>query len=113
MFVHCFAIKTLQRPKTILSLLQTVLLKNQKKELPDKLYKEFGNNIPRCFQYEGDMGLSFIFCVDTKVDIKAICTIYNYDIGDSLYKMEIDENTYNNNYQVYPTYICKPMFILK
>jgi hypothetical protein len=113
MFVNCFTINTLQRPKTIFSILQNVLIKTQKNELPEIMYKELGNNIPKCHQCEGGMGLSFTFCVDDKVDIKEICKKYNYDIGDILYKMEINENTYNNNYQLYPTYISKPMYILK
>jgi len=113
MFVNCFTINTLQRSKSIFSTLQNMLFKNQPKELPEIMYKELGNNIPKCLEYEGGMGLSFTFCVDAKVDIKEICKKYNYDIGDTLYKMEIDEKTYNNNYQLYPTYICKPMYILK
>ena len=113
MFVNCITINTLQRPKTIFSLIKNVLFKSQPKELPEIMYKELGNNIPKCLEYEGSMGLSFTFCVDAKVDIKEICKKNNYDIGDTLYKMEIDVNTYNNNYQIYPTYICKPMYILK
>ena len=113
MFVNCITINTSHRPKTIFNLLKNLLFKPPKKKLPEIMYKELGPNIPKCLQYEGDMGLSFTFCVDEKVDIKEICKRYNYDIGDTLYKMEIDENTYNNNYQVYPTYICKPMYILK
>jgi hypothetical protein len=113
MFVNCFTINTLQRPKTIFSLLQNVLFNSPIKELPEIMYKELGNNIPKCLQFEGGMGLSFTFCVDAKVDVKEICKKYNYDIGDTLYEMEIEPHTYNNNYQVYPTYICKPMYILK
>ena len=113
MFVNCFTINTLQRSKGIFSSLQNILFKTQQKELPEIMYKELGHNIPKCLEYEGEMGLSFTFCVDAKVDIKEICKKYNYYIGDTLYKMEIDEKTYNNNYQLYPTYICKPMYILK
>ena len=108
MFVRCFTINTLQRPKPFFSFLQT-----PKKELPEIMYTELGNNIPKCLQYEGGQGLSFTFCVDSKVDIKEICKKYNYDIGDTLYEMEIGEHTYNNKYQVHPTYICKPMYMLK
>jgi hypothetical protein len=111
MLVHCFTINTLQRPNSIFSLLQNVFFK--KKELPEILYKELGNNIPKCLQFEGGMGLSFTFCVDAKVDVKEICKKYNYDIGDTLYEMEIEPHTYTNKYQVYPTYICKPMYILR
>ena len=113
MFVNCFTINTLHRPKPIFYLLKDVLFKTSKKELPEIIYKELGNNIPKCFKYESGMGLSFTFCVDAKVDVKELCRKYNYNIGDTLYKMEIDEHTYNNNYQVYPTYISKPMYILK
>ena len=113
MFVHCFTINTLQRSKSIFSLVQNRLFKSQPKELPEIMYKELGTNIPRCLEYEGGMGLSYTFCVDAKVEIKEICKKYNYDIGDTLYKMEIDASTYNNQYQIYPTYICKPMYILK
>ena len=113
MFVHCFTINTLQRSKTIFSLLQNIFIKTPKIELPELMYKELGHNIPKCLEYEGGMGLSFTFCVDEKVDIKKICKKYNYDVGDTLYRMEIDDHTYNNKYQIYPTYICKPMYILK
>jgi hypothetical protein len=113
MFVNCFTINTLQRPVTIFSLFKNVFIKTPKTELPEIMYKELGTNIPKCLQYEGGMGLSFTFCVDEKVNIKEICKKYNYDIGDTLYKMEIEEHTYNNKYQLYPTYICKPMYILK
>jgi hypothetical protein len=108
MFVHCFTIDTFQRPKTLFSLFQP-----SKQELPELMYKELGNNIPKCLQFEGGMGLSFTFCVDAKVDVKEICKKYNYDIGDTLYEMKIEPHTYNNKYQVYPTYICNPMYILK
>ena len=53
------------------------------------------------------------FFVDAKIDIKKICKKYNYDIGDTLYRMEIDVHTYYYKYQLYPTYISKPMYILK
>ena len=112
MLVNCISINTLQRPKTIFSFLKNVLIKTQPTELPEIMYKELGNNIPKFFQYEGGMGLTFIFCVDSNVDIKRICKKYNYDIGDNLHKMEIDEITYNNNYQVYPTNLYKPAYIL-
>ena len=108
MFVKCFTINTLQRSKTIFS-----LFKPQQKELPEIMYKELGKNIPKCLQYEGGMGLSFTFCVDSKVDVKEICKKYNYDVGDTLYEMVIEPHTYNNKYQIYPNYICKPMYILK
>jgi len=116
MFVHCISINTLQRPKSIFSIIQNFFMKSPKIELPETLYKEIGNHIPRCFQEEGGMGLSFVFCVDTRIDIKEICNKYNYDIGDNLYKMEIDNGTYNNNYKIYPTYtnkIYEPKYILK
>ncbi len=114
MFIKCFTINTLQRQKTIFSLLQNIFITNQQKELPEIMYEELGNNIPKCFQYEGGMGLSFTFCVDAKVDIKEICKKYNYDIGDNLYKMEIDENIYNNKYQLYPTFLSnEPKYIIK
>lgn len=111
MFVNCISINTLQRPQTFLSLLKNVLFKPPPKELPEIMYKELGTNIPKCFQYEDGMGLSFIFCVDAKVDIKEICKKYNYDIGDTLYKIEIDEHTYNNKHQIYPTYILHPVTV--
>ena len=113
MFVHCFTINTLQRSKSIFSLVQNILFKSQPKELPEIMYKELGTNIPRCLEYEGGMGLSYTFCVDAKVELKEICKKYNYDVGDTLYEMEIEPHTYNNKYQIYPTYICKPMYILK
>ena len=112
MFVNCFTINTLQRPKTIFFLLKNMLFKNQPTELPEIMYKELGHNIPKYIEYESGMGLSYTFCVDANVNIKEICKKYNYDIGDTLYKMEINENTYNNNFQLHPTYVCKPMYIL-
>ena len=89
MLVNCISINTLQRPKTIFSLLKNFLIKTQPTELPEIMYKELGNNIPKCFQYEGGMGLTFIFCVDSDVDIKRICKKYNYDIGTLFSKYSI------------------------
>ena len=86
MFVNCITINTSQRPKN-------VLFKSSPKELPEIMYKEVGNNIPKCLEYKGGMDLSYTFCIDEKVDINIICKKYKYDIGDTLYKMEIDAST--------------------
>ena len=116
MFVRCISINTLQRPKSIFSIIQNFFIKNQNIELPEIMYQELGNDIPKCFQYEGGMGLSFIFCVDANVNIGEICKKYNYDIGTDLYTMKIDDKTYNNNYKIHPTYTNlknEPKYILQ
>jgi len=116
MFVHCISINTLQRPQSLFSLIKNIFIKKQNIELPEIIYKEIGKDIPKYYQYEGGMGLSFVFCVDAKVNIKELCKKYNYDIGENLYKMEIDDKTYNNNFKIYPIYtnmINEPKYILK
>jgi hypothetical protein len=84
------------------------------------LSQEFGSNIPKIFQYEGGSGNVYLFCVDAKIDVKNICKkyyikksrcfhikkspFYNIYINATL---EIDELTYNNNYEICPYSIPK------
>lgn len=71
----------------------------------DSLYKLFGENIPKYLQYEGGAinKITCLFCVDANINIDEICTKNNYEYG-TLYKIEINDDIYNNNYTVYPTY---------
>jgi hypothetical protein len=79
-----------------------------------ELSNEFGENIPKSLCYEGgQLGfITHLFCVDIFVNVKEICNKYKYDIG-KLYKIEIDDNKYNNNYIIHPSYkIDGPRFYL-
>jgi hypothetical protein len=99
MLVHCFTItRTKENPITI-----------------DTVYAELSKgpdgstiNIPQYLQYEGGSfnTTTFLCCVDVLINVQEICKKYNYDCG-TLYKIEIDYDTYNSGYKVYPTY-CRP-----
>lgn len=67
------------------------------------LHKIFGNNIPNYLHYEGGTGMNYLCCVKNDIDVIEICNEHNYKIN-YLYKMEIDENIYNDLYTVHPTY---------
>lgn len=87
--------------------------KTSKSPAIDELGRKFGTNIPIYMPYESLLeGEYFIFCVKTDINVKYHCSRNEYKIG-KLYEMEIDENTYNNLYQVNPTYSDKVMFELK
>lgn len=94
MLVFCF---TVTRPK--------------KNDIPiDTVYSELSkkstistNNIPRYLPYEGGGGGTYLCCVENTVDVVEICNKYNYEIG-TIYTLEIDNETYNNNFTVFPTY---------
>jgi hypothetical protein len=88
MFVHCF----------------TITIKTGSPTSIKSIYQDFGLNIPKYLQYEGGSGgCTFLFCVDISVNIIEICNKYICELG-SLYKLEIDDNTYNNSYTICPTY---------
>jgi hypothetical protein len=78
-------------------------------------FSEFGNNIPNYLQYEGGGmdGCTFLCCVDIKVDVDKICSKYNQTCS-KMYQIEIDEQEYNNNYTIHPTYSrCGIQYILE
>ncbi len=79
------------------------------------VYEEFGNNIPKYLQYEGGTGgITYLCCVEIRVDVRSICEKYDYECG-TLYQIEIvGEEMYNNSYTIYPTYKKEgPQFILQ
>ena len=91
MFVNCFTLNSLKRNYFFNKNIQYINL----------IYKEFGKDIPKYLEYKDKQ--TFLFCVDKSVDIINICKRYGYIIND-LYEMKIDDNTYNNNYTIFPTY---------
>ncbi len=100
MFVNCF---TVTIPCNIYSLTTVKELSN-----------EFGENIPKSLMYQGgEFGfITHLFCVDISVNVKEKCAKYKYDIG-TFYKIEIDDDKYNNNYTIHPSYkIDGPGFYL-
>ena len=91
MIVNCFILNSVKRTKIF----------NKKINYISLIYKEFGKNIPKYLEYNDKQ--TFLFCVDESVNIINICKRYDYIIDD-LYKMEINDNTYNNDYTIFPTY---------
>jgi len=73
--------------------------------LMKELSKEFGENIPKSLPFEGGYlyFISHLFCVDTNVNIEEICNKYTCEMGNP-YKVEIEDNMYNNNYTVQFSY---------
>lgn len=70
----------------------------------------FGNNIPRYSPLEGGdyKGPLYLFCVDSNVDFKSICNKYKYRYYSySVYEFEVNEEQYNNNYQIHKVYYTK------
>jgi len=90
MFVNCFTV-------TMISKFYDSTLK--------AISNEFGKNIPRSLPYEGGtLGfITHLFCVDANVNVEEICKKYKCEI-DKLYKIQIDEHMYNNNYTIHNTY---------
>jgi hypothetical protein len=70
-----------------------------------ELSKEFGENIPKYLPFENGYlyFITHIFCVDENINIKEICNKYNFDM-DKLYKIEIEDYMYNNNYRLRISY---------
>ena len=100
MFVNCF---TITIPATVYSLSRV-----------RELSTAFGENIPKSLLYEGgEIGfITRLFCVDTSVNVEEICAKYEYHI-DTFYKIQIDDDKYNNNYTIHPSYkIDGPRFYL-
>lgn len=73
-----------------------------------KVYKAFGENIPRYCPLEGDdfNGPLYMFCVDRTVDFETICENFNYRYYPA-YKFEVEEAKYNGGYEIRPTYFNK------
>ena len=61
-----------------------------------KLYKAFGNNIPRYQALEGGdyNGPQYQFCVDMNVDFESVCEKYNYKTYPA-YKFEVEKSKDN------------------
>ncbi len=64
------------------------------------LYNSLGINIP-WFLSLGDS--QYLFCVDIEIDFESICEKCNYRYYPA-YKMNIDNDKYNNKYQIIHTY---------
>ena len=100
MFVNCFTVT-----------IPTSIYETAMKELSN----EFGDNIPKSLPFDGGYlyFITHLFCVDSNVNIEEICNKYNYDIGH-LYKIEIEDYMYNNNYTICNSYKKEgPRFYLK
>lgn len=70
----------------------------------DTIFIEFGDGGPKYLQYEGGSnGITFLCCVDANINAMKIFKKYNYELG-TVYQFEIDDEKYNNNYTIYPTY---------
>lgn len=83
----------------------TISSNNYSHELIRQICSEFGENIPKPLRYEGgEIGfITHLFCVNVETNVKKICDKYNF-IMESLYKIEVDNSYYNNNYTIYPSY---------
>lgn len=96
MIVNCFTLNTLHVRKSCF---------HKKIKHIDIVYAEFGEDIPKYLIYEGGQGRTYLFCIDESIDVIKICKKYNYLIDDeAFHKMEINDETYNNDYTIYPTY---------
>ena len=95
MFVNCFVVNIKEITCSI-----------------EELCEQFGSNIPKYLEYEGGSGWPYLFCVDADVDYVKICKANGYDIHPTCTtKLQIDKSTYNNKYQIHPTY-NKPEYVL-
>jgi hypothetical protein len=68
----------------------------------------FGLNIPHYLPLEGGdyNGPQYLFCVDRNIDFEGICEKYKYRYYPA-YKFEVEEEKYNNNYQIRTSYYNK------
>ena len=90
MFVNCFTVS-----------IESQFYKTTLKTISN----EFGKNIPKSSPYEGGpLGfITHLFCVDVNVNIQEICKKNNCKMTEP-YKMEIEENIYNDKYIINNTY---------
>ena len=72
------------------------------------LYDAFGTNIPHYLSLEGGdyNGPQYLFCVDKNIDFESICDKYDYRHYPA-YKFEVEEEKYNNTYQIRSSYYNK------
>lgn len=68
----------------------------------------FSPNIPHYLPLEGgDLnGPQYLFCIDRNIDFEGICEKYKYRYYPA-YKFEVEEEKYNNNYQIRTSYYNK------
>jgi hypothetical protein len=70
----------------------------------ESMVKEFGPNIPRYLQYEGE-SCALLFCVDAKINVREIYKKYTKSpFPLDICTMEIDDEKYCDLYCAYPTY---------
>jgi hypothetical protein len=84
----------------------TVIMASQFYETTLKVItNEFGKNIPTSLPYEGGpLGfITHLFCVGANVNIEKIVKDNNCKMTNP-YKMEIDDDKYNNKYIIRDTY---------
>jgi hypothetical protein len=72
------------------------------------LYKAFGTNIPHYLSLEGGdyNGPQYLFCIDRNIDFESICDKYQWRYYPA-YKFEVEEEKYNNSYQIHSSYYSK------
>ena len=91
--IYCFTVK---RPSGNKIPIETLLV-------------EFGDNIPDPCPYEGPLdGAVYLCCADINVDVESICKRYDYICHTPLYKLEVDESQFNNEYMILPVYKPTP-----
>ena len=76
------------------------------------LYERFGSNIPKYLPLENTFesgtntevhGAWYLFCVDSRLNVKRICNKYDFSDNFVPYRMKIDPNMYNREYTIYAT----------
>ena len=101
MYVNCFTLNSSKVKKTFFN--SSKIYVDNIDDIINIIYAEFGQNIPKYFKYSDDHYIKYLFCVDKYIDVVTICKKNNFTI-DNLYEMEIEFDTYNNDYTIYPTY---------
>ncbi len=101
MIVSCFTLNSSKIKKNFFS--SSKIFVDNFDNIINTIYLEFGQNIPKYFKYSDNQYIKYLFCVDHNIDVITICKKYNFAINN-LYEMEIEVDTYNNDYTIYPTY---------
>jgi hypothetical protein len=67
----------------------------------ENFLKELGN-IPYYLSLEGGYfnGCTYLFCIDANIDFRKIVEKYKYKYYDTIDKIKIDKELYNNKYQI-------------
>jgi hypothetical protein len=70
----------------------------------NKLAEKFGDNYPKYSMIDGKSGITHLFCIDSKIDVRTICNFYKYEIYTDPYQMNIEPEQYSNDYIIKPDY---------